>query len=186
LSKIFVFRHTETLDNLNHIFSGLRDVPLTNQGILGAKQLAGKLRGEKIEYAFTSPLRRTIQTMEIILENYPQCINCVDPRIIERSYGWLEGQSKDKWAVHSFRLFKMFHRSMLIPPPGGESLADVKNRVDLFIKDVVHLAKRYQKNIVICTHGNAIRGIRVYFESLKKDQFNQIETKIGDLFQYEV
>ncbi len=186
MSKIFVFRHTETLDNRNHIFSGHRDVSITEEGKLAAKQIAGKLRGENVSYAFTSTLKRTVESMDIVLENYPECINCLEPRLDERSYGWLEGQSKDKWAMRSYRLFKLFHRSMYVPPPGGESLSMVRNKVLDFMKDLETMAKKYQQNVAICAHGNSIRGIREHFEKFDKKQFNKIETKVGELFVYEI
>jgi len=48
-SKLFVFRHAETFDKKNEVFSGWRDSKLTSKGILEAKRIADQLAGTKKE-----------------------------------------------------------------------------------------------------------------------------------------
>ncbi|MBN1373731.1 histidine phosphatase family protein [Candidatus Dojkabacteria bacterium] len=186
MAKIFVFRHTETLDNRNHIFSGHRDVPITEEGAKDAKKLANRLKSEKIHYAFCSPMIRTRQTLKIVLKYHPNVITCLDPRISERSYGLLQGKNKDKFAKLAYPLFKLFHRSLHFPVMGGESLSTVRKRTLPFAAEIEDLTLKTGRNIVICAHGNSIRGIREHFERLPPSQFNKIETRVGQLFVYTV
>ena len=184
--KIFVFRHTETPDNRDHLFSGTRDVDLTETGIEQAGQIAEMLKDAPIDVAYTSHLIRCRHTLQIVLEKHKYVPVCIDPRIRERSYGWLQGQSKDNWAQRAYPIFKLFHRSYKFSPPGGESLYHVRQRVLPFVEEMVKQAKKHTFNVAICTHGNSIRGIREYFENLREDKFNEIETKVGELFEYQV
>jgi len=47
MAKIFVFRHGQTVDNIEHDFSGIHDVDLTQAGIEEAEQIGEKLKNEK-------------------------------------------------------------------------------------------------------------------------------------------
>ncbi len=185
-SKIYVFRHTQSKDNALAIFSGNRNVSLTNNGYEGAEDLAETLKDVKIDIAFTSDLLRSVDTMSIVLEHHPEVIVCLDNRIRERSYGFLEGQSKKWWAKYLYPLFKIFHRSYRIPPPGGESLYDVQQRVTEFVEELVSYLQGKSLNVAICCHSGSIRGIRQYFEKIPDKEFNDMETNAGQLFIYDV
>lgn len=185
-SKIYVFRHTQSKDNAAAIFSGNRNVTLTNDGYIAAEKLAQSLKNVKLDIAFTSDLLRSVDTMSIVLKFHPNTISCLDNRIRERSYGFLEGQSKKRWAKYLFPLFKIYHRSYRIPPPGGESLADVQKRVIQFVNELMLYLEGRSINVAICCHSGSIRGIRQYFEKISNKDFNDIETDAGQLFIYDV
>jgi len=183
-SRLYVFRHTQSIDNLNFIFSGGRNVGLSKEGIKEAKKLSYKLRSAEIDIAFNSDLLRSIETMDIVLENHPGVIRCIDRRIRERSYGLLEGHSKKWMAKFMYPIFKIYHRSYLIPPPKGESLKMVQSRVKLFVDELVKYLNGKSINVAICAHSGSIRGIRQYFEKFPDSEFGKIETNVGELFEY--
>lgn len=182
--KVFVVRHTESMDNYHHLFSGQRDVPLTQLGIEQAEDLALKLKYEKINLAFVSPLRRTKKCLDIVLAYHKQVEVIEDHRIMERDYGWLSGQSKAKWSKYAYPLFKIFHRSYVIPPPGGESLKQMQVRVKEFTKDMYEIIKDRKQNTIICAHSGSLRGLRQYFEKFPDSEFNKIESNLGEVFEY--
>ena len=91
ICNLFVFRHAETTDNSNGIFSGWRDPDLTSKGLLQAQEVAQQLEQEKIDYAFTSHLLRAKRTLEIVLKPHLNVPVFVDDRLIERCYGTLAG-----------------------------------------------------------------------------------------------
>lgn len=92
--NLFVFRHAETTDNANSVFSGWRDPDLTQKGRTQANEIAEQLRQEKIDYAFTSHLKRARRTLEVVLETHSDVPVFLDDHLIERCYGLLQGQSK--------------------------------------------------------------------------------------------
>ncbi len=94
ICNLFVFRHAETTDNSNQIFSGWRDPDLTQKGLLQAQEIARQLEHEKIDYAFTSHLLRAKRTLEIVLKPHLKVPVFIDDRLIERCYGTLQGKSK--------------------------------------------------------------------------------------------
>jgi len=175
LSKLFVFRHAETTDNRREIFSGWRDPKLTLKGLEQAQEVAEQLRQEKIDYAFTSHLKRTRKTLEIVLETRPDVPVFIDDRLIERCYGLLQGKSKRKVAEERPEWFAQVHRGYDFPPPEGESLRMVENRTLPFLVQLEAWLRQNRGNVAISCHGNSLRPIRRVFEHLSLRQMLQIE-----------
>jgi 2,3-bisphosphoglycerate-dependent phosphoglycerate mutase len=175
ICRLFVFRHAETTDNSRGIFSGWRDPELTLKGLSQAREIAEQLRRDKIDYAFTSHLRRARKTLEIVLETHPAVPVFMDDRLIERCYGLLQGKSKKKVAKEGPEWFAKIHRGYDFPPPEGESLEMVEKRTLPFLERLEGRLRRKPGNVVISCHGNSLRPIRRVFEHLSLKQMLQIE-----------
>ena len=175
ICNLFVFRHAETTDNSRGIFSGWRDPELTRKGLMQAQEIAEQLRRKKIDYAFTSHLKRARRTLEIVLETHPAVPVFTDDRLIERCYGLLQGKSKSKIAEERPEWFAQIHRGYDFPPPEGESLKMVENRTLPFLAQLEKWLRRHQGNVAISCHGNSLRPIRRVFEHLSLKQMLQIE-----------
>jgi len=175
ICKLFVFRHAETTDNSRGIFSGWRDPELTLKGLSQAQEIAEQLRRDKIDYAFTSHLKRARKTLEIVLETNPAVPVFTDDRLIERCYGLLQGKSKRKVAEERPEWFAQVHRGYDFPPPGGESLKMVENRTLPFLVQLEEWLRKNEGNVAISCHGNSLRPIRRVFEHLSLRQMLQIE-----------
>jgi 2,3-bisphosphoglycerate-dependent phosphoglycerate mutase len=175
ICRLFVFRHAETTDNSREIFSGWRDPGLTLKGISQAREIAEQLRQEKIDYAFTSHLKRARKTLEIVLETHPAVPIFTDDRLIERCYGLLQGRSKRKVAKERPVWFAQVHRGYDFPPPEGESLKMVENRTLPFLSQLEGWLRQNPSNVAISCHGNSLRPIRRVFEHLSLRQMLQIE-----------
>ena len=175
LSKLFVFRHAETTDNRRQIFSGWRDPKLTLKGLSQAQEVAEQLKREKIDYAFTSHLKRAKETLDIVLETHYNVPVFIDDRLIERCYGLLQGRSKRKIAEEKPKWFTQVHRGYDFPPPEGESLKMVEKRTLPFLVQLEEWLRENGGNIAISCHGNSLRPIRRVFEHLTLKQMLQLE-----------
>ncbi|HUW48587.1 MAG TPA: histidine phosphatase family protein [Patescibacteria group bacterium] len=175
ICRLFVFRHAETTDNSRGIFSGWRDPEITLKGLSQAREIADQLRRDKIDYAFTSHLKRARKTLEIVLETHPAVPVFTDDRLIERCYGLLQGKSKRKVARERPEWFAQIHRGYDFPPPEGESLKMVENRTLSFLAQLEEWLRQNPGNIAISCHGNSLRPIRRVFEHLSLKQMLQIE-----------
>jgi 2,3-bisphosphoglycerate-dependent phosphoglycerate mutase len=175
ICNLFVFRHAETTDNSREIFSGWRDPTLTLKGFSQAREIAEQLGRDKIDYAFTSHLKRARKTLEIVLETHPAIPVFTDDRLIERCYGLLQGKSKRKVAEERPEWFAQVHRGYDFPPPEGESLKMVENRTSPFLLQLEEWLRQNPGNVAISCHGNSLRPIRRVFEHLSLRQMLQIE-----------
>lgn len=173
---LLVFRHAETTDNSRGIFSGWRDPELTLKGLSQAREIAEQLRGDRIDYAFTSHLKRARKTLEIVLESHSSVPVFTDDRLIERCYGLLQGKSKRKVAKDRPEWFAQIHRGYQFPPPEGESLKMVENRTIPFLVQLEEWLRKNKGNVAISCHGNSLRPIRRVFEHLSLKQMLEIES----------
>jgi 2,3-bisphosphoglycerate-dependent phosphoglycerate mutase len=184
ICKLFVFRHAQTTDNARGIFSGWRDSILTAKGLAQSRQIAGQLKGEQIDYAFTSHLKRARKTLEIVLESHPGVPVFFDDRLIERCYGLLQGKSKRKAANERPEWFAKIHRGYDFPPPEGESLKMVENRTLPFLAELKEWLRQNPGNVAISCHGNSLRPIRRVFEHLTVKQMLQMENPQDQAMAY--
>ena len=182
--NLFVFRHAETTDNSNNIFSGWRNPDLTPKGLLQAQEVAQQLEKEKINCAFTSHLVRAKKTLEIVLKPHPKVPIFIDDRLIERCYGTLQGKSKTKIAAERPEWFAKVHRGYDFPPPEGESLKMVENRTIPFIKQLKSWLRQNPGNVAISCHGNSMRPIRRIFEHLELKQMLRLENPQDKAMEY--
>jgi 2,3-bisphosphoglycerate-dependent phosphoglycerate mutase len=138
MAKIFIFRHGETIDNKDHVFSGWRQTDLTESGIKEAKGIGEKLKDEKVTKAYQSDQIRSQHTLELVLNGLHKNVEIItDSRIKERDYGDLTGKNKDEIEKNDPQNYKLWHRSYNIPPPNGESIQMVEKRVLKFLNDVL-------------------------------------------------
>ncbi len=163
--EIYVFRHGETYDNRNKVFSGRRNTRVTPRGKKQAKILNGKFKNKQIDVCVTSSLRRSKDTAKIALKGKKVKFE-VDDRIIERSYGKLQGTSKAKLTADDPVKAVKYRRFFNYPPPKGESAKMVKERVFEFCDELVERIRKEGINVALSTHGNSMKMIRFYFEKL--------------------
>lgn len=182
--KIYLFRHTESIDNANLVFSGRRDFGLSETGIRNAHLLKEELKDVKFEVAYTSPLKRCKDSINIVLDEYHPETNLIeDSRLVERSYGMFHGKRKLNLPFHLWVLKLLTYRSYLIPPPGGESFKDVWKRVTPFVHDLEESMKQHDGNVLICSHHNSMRPLIAHYEnrsvlSLLTDRSQNRDVKI--------
>ncbi len=167
MATIYLFRHGQTFYNAKKIFTGWKNARLTELGILQAKNMGLLLKDKTINVAYRSHLVRTRDTLDQVLKYHPECREIIiDDRILERSYGKLEGCSHQVTIrKYGQEQFDLWHRDFFTRPPAGESYADVEIRVQKFVDDLKRLYSGKNINIAISAHGNSIRLFRKIIEN---------------------
>jgi broad specificity phosphatase PhoE len=185
---IYLFRHGQTYFNKKKIFTGWKESKLTTLGIRQARVVARKLKNKKIDIAFQTPHSRSKDTLREVLKFHPECRKIItDKRMIERSYGRLEGL-KHEVIIKKYGLeqFNKWHRGFNDKPLNGESFADVEKRVDKFIKDLKKLIKKQKVNAAISASGNSIRLFRKIMEKKAKNEVVKWFIPYTKVFYYTV
>lgn len=145
---VFV-RHGKTQLNDLGCFIGNTDCDISVEGLRQAEKVKGFLDKFSFDGIYVSPLKRTIQTANILSKKY-----ILDDRLREMNFGVFEGlnyeEIKQKYPDY-LRLWNEDYENYRIP--NGESLQDLFDRVEDFIKDV----KRKHKRVLVVTHGGVIR-----------------------------
>jgi 2,3-bisphosphoglycerate-dependent phosphoglycerate mutase len=181
---LVLLRHGQSEWNLKNLFTGWRDVDLTEQGIAEARAAGRKLKGEGIVFdvAFTSALKRAQRTLDLVLEEMgPVSIPVFkDQALNERDYGDLAGLNKDdarkKWGEERVHVWR---RSYDVAPPGGESLKDTAARVlPYYIKEILPHVMRGQ-HVLVSAHGNSLRALVMVLDRLSPQEILKRELATG-------
>ena len=190
MNKLVLLRHGQSQWNLENRFTGWKDVPLTEKGVNEANNagLLIKKNNIKIDRIFSSVLERANKTVEIAIKA-SEIINLYengilvyekDQRLNERDYGDLVGLNKaetaDKFGKEQVHLWR---RSYDVPPPNGESLKDVVDRVSPYFVNTIQPLLMEKKNILIGAHGNSLRAIMITVGLYKPEEISSIELPTG-------
>ena len=109
-----------------------------------------------------------------------------DKALNERDYGELVGLNKaetiEKYGHEQVHLWR---RSYDIPPPSGESLKDVINRVDPYYKKNIDILLQKGKNILVAAHGNSLRAMLISLKLYSPKEISNIEIPTGKPFVLE-
>ncbi|MFC3723825.1 2,3-bisphosphoglycerate-dependent phosphoglycerate mutase [Neoaquamicrobium sediminum] len=181
---LVLVRHGQSEWNLKNLFTGWRDVGLTEQGHEEAKTAGAKLaaRGLKFDIAYTSALVRAQVTCQHILDAVGQAdLQTVrDQALNERDYGDLAGLNKDdaraKWGEEQVHVWR---RSYDVPPPGGESLRDTGARVWPYYMHVIQPHVLRGETVLVAAHGNSLRALIMALDGLSGEEVVKVELGTG-------
>lgn len=189
MGKLLVVRHAESEWNALGIWTGTRDVHLSEKGFREAAMLGQVLPDIVINRAYASEQIRTLETLSGMLDasqNFDVPIERVSA-INERDYGDYTGQNK--WQVKERvgdEIFEDLRRSWDYPVPNGETLKDVYVRALPFYKEVVLPKLIDGENILITAHGNSIRALMHYIESIPEEKMGEVEMLFGTIVEYDL
>ena len=191
MKNILLIRHGQSEWNKLNLFTGFKNIELSEQGIEEANKAGQNFKNLDIKFniVFTSELKRAQETAKIILQNLDQwdflnnqgkIISNIN--LNERDYGDLTGLNKKETAekfgeeqVHKWR------RGYSDQPPNGESLEDVVRRVLKYFVEVIKPAIQSNENdnILIAAHGNPLRALLIVMNIYEPNNINSVELSTG-------
>ena len=207
--ELVFIRHGFSEWNAKNLFTGWRDVNLTERGVEQARAAGKKLfeKGYEFDIAFTSVLTRAIKTCNIVLEEshqlwIPQVKNW---RLNERHYGALQGLDKketaDKYGDEQVHIWR---RSYDISPPdldpkdpnsahndrryanipsdvipNAENLKLTLERALPFWEDQIAPAMLSGKRVLVVAHGNSLRALAKHIIGISDAEIMDFEIPTG-------
>jgi 2,3-bisphosphoglycerate-dependent phosphoglycerate mutase len=207
--QLVLLRHGESEWNKKNLFTGWRDVRLTEQGEREAREAGRTLRdgGFTFDLAYTSVLSRAIKTLWLALEEMDRMWLPVTGhwRLNERHYGALQGTDK----IEAGKRFgeaqvKEWRRGYATRPPPvdtdspdypkadsryaglsddelprGESLKDVLARVLPYWNDTIVPQLAAGRRVLIVAHGNSLRALMKHLEGLSDEAIVEVNLPTG-------
>lgn len=182
MTKIYIVRHGKTDFNEQGRYLGKTDISINAGGEQQAKDLAKNIKNLNIDIVISSPLKRAMETAEIIKPNNLEII--ADSAFIERSAGVYEGLTKDEAKEKYPDLYKKnITKKFNDAPTNGETIADVQNRI---FEGLNKIKKNHQgKNILIVTHAMVAKAINKYFnQQISKQKFFDFVLGNAEIIEY--
>lgn len=192
MPNLILLRHGESQWNLENRFTGWTDVPLSQKGEQEAHEAGQKLKGYKFDVAYTSVLKRAIDTLSIVLkivgqQNIPITY---DKALNERHYGALQGLNKAETAKkYGDEQVKLWRRSYDTAPPKektelnpdgiSESLKDTAARTLPYFESKILPEIRKGRNVIVSAHGNSLRSIVMKLDNLSKEEVVELNIPTG-------
>jgi 2,3-bisphosphoglycerate-dependent phosphoglycerate mutase len=181
---LVLLRHGQSEWNLKNLFTGWRDIDLTETGIKEARDAGRRLKAEGIRFdvAFTSALIRAQHSLDLALEELGQqnLPMFKDAALNERDYGDLSGLNKnDARKTWGDEQVKLWRRSYDVAPPGGESLKDTAARVLPYYIQTILPRVLGGDNVLVSAHGNSLRALVMVLERLAPDRIVARELATG-------
>jgi len=190
MNKLILLRHGQSHWNLENRFTGWKNVPLTEKGELEAKKAGELIKKHKIhiDNVFSSVLDRANRTAEIALKEADlinlwennKLVMMRSEQLNERDYGDLVGLNKKETAEKfGEKQVHIWRRSYDTPPPNGESLKNVVDRVSPYFQENIKPLLEKGKNILIAAHGNSLRAMMIELGMYKSEEISSIELPTG-------
>ncbi|SET39836.1 2,3-bisphosphoglycerate-dependent phosphoglycerate mutase [Hymenobacter actinosclerus] len=189
MAQLVLVRHGQSVYNLRNLFTGELDVELTPLGEQQAHDAATRLRGFRFDVAFTSVLKRANETLRLILEDLGQTALSIhrNKALNERNYGQLQGLNKAETARrYGAEQVQQWRRSYNLVPPGGESLAQTRERAVAYYEAHIRPHLAHDQHVLVVAHGNSLRGLAMYLENLSAQQVLDLEIPTGGARVYDL
>jgi len=189
MAYLALIRHGESEWNAKGFWTGLVDIELSKKGREEAKKAATLIKDINFDTAYTSVLRRAIETLDEIkkilkIKDVPVY---KDKALNERDYGDLTG--KDKWKIkeeYGQEQFLKWRRGWDYPIPNGETLKDVYNRVIPYYQNEILPKLKAGKNVLVSAHGNSLRALIKYLDNISDKDVSNLEIQTGQIYLYQV
>ena len=164
MSRLLLVRHGNTKGNSAERFWGHTDVALSADGVRQAKRLRDRLAVQKIDAVYTSDLCRASRTAEVIASPHRleviSCFQEISQLYPELARTWLT-------------------RSLAFKFPGGESIADLDNRVSKFLDRLEkHIA---EETVLIVAHSGVLRLLICHLLRIEAWHWRQIRTDLASM-----
>ena len=216
MKKLVLLRHGESVWNKENRFTGWTDVDLSEKGIAEARKAGALLKSEGLTFdiAFTSVLIRAVRTLWIVLDEMDLMWVPVHNswRLNERHYGALQGLNKSEMAAkYGEQQVLVWRRSYDKPPPPlektdprhsgkdpryknvsekdiplTECLKDTVARFMPYWYEAIGPAMRAGKKALIVAHGNSLRALVKYLDSVAEDKIVGMNIPTGIPLVYEL
>ncbi|MEN9938373.1 MAG: hypothetical protein RLZZ387_4952 [Chloroflexota bacterium] len=171
--RLIIIRHGESEWNRIGRYQGQADAPLSDLGLRQAEALAERLRNERFDAIFTSPLQRAARTAAAVARHHPEVPLVTEPALLEIHHGDWQGlmvhEVKERYAdgLGEWRMHPT--RAQM---PGGESFSNILKRV-LDFKDRL-LQEREHGSVLVSTHDVVVKILVADALGMNMDRINRI------------
>jgi broad specificity phosphatase PhoE len=178
MAKLILARHGETAWNVEKIYRGRMDINLDEVGIKQAELLGKYLSNWKLEAIYASPVKRALDTANIIAR-YQKIGVHIAEGLIDFDYGkWQSLTEQEVQRLYPVLLSEWHNNPHKVRMPSGESLEDVRRRAIEVVNEVI---SKYQGSVVLVSHRVVIKVLICSLLGLDNSHFWNISQDVGGI-----
>jgi len=156
-TRLYLVRHGATQLSAEDRFAGATDVDLSDEGRHQAQCLAERLKDDRLDAVYASPMKRTIETGTIVARPFNILPTPIDG-LREIHHGRWEGKRRaEVEALYPAEYAAWESDPFTFAPEGGESGLNVLARALPAIREIV--VKHPNQNVLVVSHKATIRLI---------------------------
>ena len=184
----YLVRHGEIESNIRKVYAGWSDERLTKRGARQAEKAGEVLTGKGIVGLYCSPLRRAVQTAEIIGQAIGR-VPVADENFKEMGLGPWEGLSEDEIEKRFPEEWRVWNtRPADLRLDGRETLKELQERV---LEGLQKISTDYAdyvdysetRRLVVVTHVALIRVLLLYVEGRDLNEYKKVPVANGKVFR---
>jgi broad specificity phosphatase PhoE len=178
MAKLILARHGETAWNVGKIYRGRTDVNLDEVGIKQAELLGKYLSNWKLEAIYSSPIKRALDTANIIARYQKVSVHIAEG-LIDFDYGEWQSLPEQEVKRLSPAILNEWHNNPhKVRMPNGESLEEVRKRAVEVVNDVL---SKYQGSILLVSHRVVNKVLICSLLGLDNSHFWNIKQDVGGI-----
>jgi broad specificity phosphatase PhoE len=175
MTELVLARHGETTWNVENVFRGRADVALNEVGIRQAELLGRYLSSWKPEAIYSSPLRRALDTANIVA-SYQKVAVRIAENLVDFDYGkWQSLPEQEAKRLYPALVTEWHNNPHKIRMPGGEGLEDVRRRA---VELVDGILSRHQGNVLLVSHRVVLKVLICHLLGLDNSHFWNIRQDV--------
>ena len=179
---LLFIRHCRTDYNINNLWCGLSDIDISASSKDDVPNLIEQIKIYDIDKIYCSPLKRAKETVELLNKNINIAVD-IEPLIIERSFGLLEGKqctAKDKDDLANWIINTDLNANV-------EKIQDMYfKRIKKFFDKLTKDPKNENKTFLIVAHSWVYRLLLFYLSNETKPELIKNAPKPSYLYKFEI
>jgi alpha-ribazole phosphatase len=153
-TTVWLIRHAAT-ESMEGRCYGWHDVPLSQDGINQARNLARRLARNRLDAMYTSPLRRARETARILAEPHDVSVQIIQ-ELAEIHFGDFEGLSYEEIQVRFPEIYQQWmDQPTVVRFPNGEDFPGLQRRTLAALNSI--LTSNIGKSVAAVAHAGVVR-----------------------------
>lgn len=182
--EIYLVRHGLTESNKRKIYMGTSDEGLSPEGVNQVNALGEKLKSLETNRIYSSPLRRSLETSEVINQFLNVPIE-IEKNLTEMKLGPWQGLSEEgvsRKFPDDYQLWNTKPGDLVLP--NRETLSEVQQRA---VKAINNIGNKEDKCPVLAvTHVAIIRCMIIHFQKLDINHYRTIDVPNVSVFSLQL
>ena len=153
-TTVWLIRHAAT-ESMEGRCYGWLDVPLSQDGIDQAENLARHLARSRLDAVYASPLRRALETARIVARRHDVSVETIQG-LAEIHFGDFEGLSYDEIQERFPEIYQQWmDQPTVVRFPNGEDLPGLRRRAMAALHSLA--ARHAGESVAVVTHAGVVR-----------------------------